>query len=142
MLEDLTQDVFLAAARRIDEFEGRSSAKTWLFGIAMRIWMTQRRSLWRHERKIEALAQIHQGIVSDPLASRDARRTLLDLLQQLDEDRRAVYVLTELEGHTAAEIAEGLGLNINTVSTRLRAARKSMREAAERLLTEAGEPSR
>lgn len=142
MLEDATQDVFLVAARRIDEFEGRSSIKTWLFGIAMRVVKTHRRTLWRHERKLEALGRVGDGQASDLIAQRDAQRTLLRLLDQLDDDRKAVYVLAELEGMTAVEIAEGLGLNVNTVYTRLRTARLGLREAAERLLSaSSGEPS-
>lgn len=141
MLEDATQDVFLVAARRIDEFEGRSSIKTWLFGIAMRVVKTHRRSSWRHERKLEALTRAGDPPTSDLLAQRDAQRTLLRLLEQLDDDRKAVYVLAELEGMTAVEIAEGLGLNVNTVYTRLRTARLGLREAAERLLASTpGEP--
>jgi RNA polymerase sigma-70 factor (ECF subfamily) len=139
MLEDATQDVFLVAARRLDEFEGRSSIKTWLFGIAMRVVKTHRRTLWRHERKLEALTLAGDGPSRDPIAQRDAQRILLRLLDQLDDDRKAVYVLAELEGLTAVEIAEGLGLNVNTVYTRLRAARLALREAAERLLAASGE---
>lgn len=131
MLEDATQDVFVVAARRLDEFEGRSSIKTWLFGIAMRVVKTHRRSLWRHERKLEALSLVSEEPGRDPLAQRDAQRTLLRLLDQLDDDRKAVYVLAELEGLTAVEIGEGLGLNVNTVYTRLRSARLALREAAE-----------
>jgi len=134
MLEDATQDVFLVAARRLDEFEGRSSIKTWLFGIAMRVVKTQRRTQWRHERKLQALTHAVEPQGADPIAQRDAQRTLLHLLEQLDDDRKAVYVLAELEGLTAVEIAEGLGLNVNTVYTRLRAARLALREAAEQLV--------
>ncbi len=133
-LEDATQDVFVVAARRIGDFEGRSAIKTWLFGIAMRVVKTHRRTRWRHERKLEALGHASaSAATNDPIARRDAQRTLLMLLDTLDDDRRAVYVLAELEGLTAVEIAEGLGLNVNTVYTRLRTARLALREAAERL---------
>jgi RNA polymerase sigma-70 factor (ECF subfamily) len=133
-LDDATQDVFLVAARRMGEFEGRSAIKTWLFGIAMRVVKTHRRTRWRHERKLEALGHASASAgPNDPIARRDAQQTLLMLLDTLDDDRRAVYVLAELEGLTAVEIAEGLGLNVNTVYTRLRTARLALREAAERL---------
>jgi RNA polymerase sigma-70 factor (ECF subfamily) len=130
-LEDATQDVFLVAARRIDEFEGRSSIRTWLFGIAMRVVRTQRRTTWRHQRKVDALATASpETSGGDPMAQRDAQRLLLTLLDQLDDDKRVVYVLAELEGMTAVEIAEGLGANVNTIYTRLRAARQQLRAAA------------
>lgn len=138
-LEDATQDVFLVAARRMGEFEGRSAIKTWLFGIAMRVVKTHRRTRWRHERKLEALGHASANeAANDPIARRDAQRTLLMLLDTLDDDRRAVYVLAELEGLTAVEIAEGLELNVNTVYTRLRTARLALREAADRLAARSG----
>jgi RNA polymerase sigma-70 factor (ECF subfamily) len=130
-LEDATQDVFLVAARRLDEFEGRSSIRTWLFGVAMRVVRTQRRTSWRHQRKVDALATAKPDSPdTDPMAQRDAQRLLLALLEQLDDDKRAVYVLAELEGMTVVEIAEGLGANVNTIYTRLRAARQQLRAAA------------
>jgi RNA polymerase sigma-70 factor (ECF subfamily) len=133
-LEDATQDVFLVAARRLDEFEGRSSIRTWLFGIAMRVVRTQRRTAWRHQRKVDALAAAPREEPSDPIARRDAQRLLLALLAELDDDKRAVYVLVELEGMTVVEVAEGLGANLNTVYTRLRAARQQLHAAAAKQL--------
>ncbi len=133
-LEDATQDVFLVAARRIDEFEGRSSIRTWLFGIAMRVVRAQRRTAWRHQRRVDALAAAPTDAARDPIAQRDAQRLLLELLEHLDDDKRAVYVLAELEGLTAVEIAEGLGTNVNTIYTRLRVARQQLRDAAAKLL--------
>lgn len=133
-LEDATQDVFLVAARRIDEFEGRSSIRTWLFGIAMRVVRSQRRTAWRHQRKVDALAAAPAEAPGDPIAQRDAQRLLLALLESLDDDKRAVYVLAELEGMTVVEIAEGLGTNVNTIYTRLRAARQQLRAAAAKQL--------
>jgi RNA polymerase sigma-70 factor (ECF subfamily) len=133
-LEDATQDVFLVAARRIDEFEGRSSVRTWLFGIAMRVVRSQRRTAWRHRRKVDALAAAPPDAAQDPIAQRDAQRLLLALLDSLDDDKRAVYVLAELEGMTVVEIADGLGTNVNTIYTRLRAARQQLRAAAAKQL--------
>lgn len=136
-LEDLTQDVFVAVARRLDDFEGRSSIQTWLFGIAMRVYLTRRRSEWRHSRKLDELAQ--RGEPSDdPIAKRDAQRTLQALLDELDDEKRAIYVLAELEGFTVVEIAAGLEANVNTIYTRLRAARTQMQKAADRLDAEEG----
>jgi RNA polymerase sigma-70 factor (ECF subfamily) len=133
-LEDATQDVFLVAARRLDEFEGRSSIRTWLFGIAMRVVRTQRRTAWRHQRKVDALAAAVPEEPGDPIERRDAQRLLLALLGELDDDKRAVYVLAELEGMTVVEIAEGLGANVNTIYTRLRAARQQLHAAAAKQL--------
>lgn len=137
-LEDLTQDVFVVAARRLEDFEGRSSMETWLFGIAMRVFLTRRRSDWRHSRKLDELA-LQAEPSEDPISKRDAQHTLHTLLDQLDDEKRAIWVLAELEGFTVVEIAEGLEANVNTVYTRLRAARTQMRKAADKLGAEGSE---
>jgi RNA polymerase sigma-70 factor (ECF subfamily) len=139
-LEDLTQDVFVVAARRIDEFEGRSTLETWLFGIAMRVFLTRRRSEWRHSRKLDELARGGEPAREDPIAKRDAQHTLLSLLDELDDDKRAIWVLAELEGFTVVEIAAGLEANVNTIYSRLRAARTQMRKAADKLDVEGSKP--
>lgn len=141
-LEDACQDVFLVAARRLDEFEGRSTVRTWLFGIAMRVVRTHRRKLWRHRRKVDRLADdapVLHAVHDDPHEQRERQRLLVELLAELDESKRAVYVLIELEGMTAVEVARGFDVNVNTIYTRLRAARRQLRAAAaERLAREEG----
>lgn len=129
-LDDVVQDVFLIVARRLAEFRGDASMRTWLFAITMRVAQLHRRSASRHLRRVEAFAEAHaeDGGV-DPYARRDAADILLKLLDRLDDDRRAVFVLAELEGMTAQEIAAGLGLNVNTVYSRLRAARQQLERA-------------
>lgn len=123
-LDDVVQDVFLIVARRLPEFRGEASIRTWLFAITMRVVQVHRRTVSRHLRRVEAFAEAHaDGGATDPYARSDAADALLKLLEQLDDDRRAVFVLAELEGMTAQEIAAGLGLNVNTVYSRLRAAR-------------------
>lgn len=138
-LDDVVQDVFLIVARRLPEFRGDSSMRTWLFAITMRVVQVHRRSVSRHLRRVEAFAEAHadDGGV-DPYARRDAADVLLKLLDRLDDDRRAVFVLVELEGMTAQEVAAGLGLNVNTVYSRLRAARQQI----ERALPAAPRPDR
>lgn len=131
-VDDVVQDVFLIVARRLAEFRGEASVRTWLFAITMRVVQVHRRSVSRHLRRVEAFAEAHaEGGGTDPYARKDAADALVKLLDQLDDDRRAVFVLAELEGMTAQEIAAGLGLNVNTVYSRLRAARQQI----ERQLT-------
>jgi RNA polymerase sigma-70 factor, ECF subfamily len=135
-IEDVVQDVFLVAARRLDDFEGRADVRTWLFAIATRVLKQHRRTTWRHLRRKEAVAAREAALPSvnaDDLAARDASALLLRLLDALDDDRRAVFVSMELEGMSAPEVAEALEVNPNTVYTRLRAARKQLAAEAERL---------
>lgn len=127
--DDVVQDVFLVVARRLAEFRSEASARTWLFAITLRVVREHRRSTFRHLRRVEAYADSGPPVTSDPIARSDAQRTLQWALDQLDDDRRSVYVLAELEGLTAQEIAEGLRVNINTVYSRLRSARTQLERA-------------
>lgn len=134
MLEDAAQDVFVVAARKIGEFEGRARLRTWLFAIAQRVAQRKRRDRHRHLRRTEAAAaeQAHADVAreTDPMAAHDAAATLASLLDKLDEGQRLVFVLVEVEGMTAVEVAESLGVNVNTLYSRLRSARQRLRELA------------
>jgi RNA polymerase sigma-70 factor (ECF subfamily) len=140
-LDDAVQDVFLVVHRRLPEFEGRSSIKTWLFGIVLRVSRTCRRTARRKSPEAEApggpedpegLADA-RGHGPDELAEKsEAVRTLYELLDELGEDKREVFVLAELEQMTAPEISEALGANLNSVYSRLRAARRDFEQAVAR----------
>ncbi len=130
-LEDALHDVFLVVAQRLESFEGRSSMRTWLFGIAMRVERGRRRSEARRNRKVGAFAREDRS-ARDAYAQADAQRALNLMLAQLDEDKRAVFVLVELEGESVVDVAQALGANTNTIYTRLRAARKALQAMARR----------
>ncbi len=139
-VEDVVQEVFFTVHRRLGEFEGRSSVKTWVFSIALHVVRHHRRS-WR--RKEAPQATTRETSIDDlpdrrgrsPLQvaeTRDRLRLVDELLQSLDDDKRDVFVLAHLEQMTAPEIAEILGENVNTVYSRLRAAREEFEQALER----------
>jgi RNA polymerase sigma-70 factor (ECF subfamily) len=133
-VDDVVQEVFIVVHRQLASFEGRSSMKTWLFGILRNVVLRQRRS-WarRREEALEESAVAAAGTPADEhLAEREARRVLHALLAGLDDDKRAVFVLAELEQMSAPEIAEATGLKLNTVYSRLRLARAEMEKALER----------
>lgn len=122
-LEDRTHDVFLVAHRRWEEFEGRSTDSTWLYGIARRVAADHRRSRERRHRRQSALAD--QERVGSP-TRRDASEALVFLdsfLATLGEDLREAFVLFELEGMRGQEVAEMTGVNTNTLYARRRKAR-------------------
>ena len=128
-VDDGVQEVFLAAARRLSEFEGRAAMSTWLFAIAMRVAQRLRRDAFRHNRRVQAYERSAPTGKVDPYAHSEAAQLLHRLLDHLDDERRAVYILVELEGMTAPEVSEALGVKVPTVYTRLRAARRTMAEA-------------
>ena len=134
-VDDVVQEVFIVVHRQLATFEGRSSMKTWLFGILRNLVLRQRRSWARRGREeiLEESAVIAgEAGADEQLAESQARRVLHALLAGLDDDKRAVFVLAELEQMSAPDIAEATGLKLNTVYSRLRLARAEMERALER----------
>ncbi|MEM6292449.1 MAG: sigma-70 family RNA polymerase sigma factor [Myxococcota bacterium] len=127
-IDDVAQEVFVVAARRLHEFEGRSKVRTWLFSITFRAVQSHRRWSKRHDRRRDALAR-EPSRVDDPYPRAHAADMLVSLLDTLPDKYRTVFILGELEGMTSAQIAQGLGLNPNTTYSRLREARKRMAQA-------------
>lgn len=133
-VDDAVQDVFLVVHRRLSEFEGRSTLRTWVFGIAIRVARDYRR---REHRKggLEVLDVEMADAAPGPLEhaeTTEALRTLARVLEELDEPKREVFVLSELEQLAAPEIAEALGVNLNTIYSRIRAARQEFKAALEK----------
>lgn len=103
----------------------------------MRVAHTHRRGEARRERRAAVVAEDAEAL-HDPYAQREAADLLHRLLDELDEERRAAFVLADCEGMTAVEIAEGLGVNVNTIYSRIRSARKQMEDALARLHAQEG----
>jgi RNA polymerase sigma-70 factor (ECF subfamily) len=132
-LDDATQDTFVIAHRQLSGFRGASSLNTWLHGIALRVAREYRR---REARKggWEPLSSATPDDARSPqesAADREQLALVLRLLDHLDETQRTVFVLVELEGLTAPEVADLTESNVNTVSTRLRAARLRFNQLVE-----------
>jgi RNA polymerase sigma-70 factor, ECF subfamily len=136
LVDDAVQEVFLVVHRRLGEFQGGAALTTWLYRIVVNVAQHARRSARR------------KGIVDpedpDTLPIDDADgpherakraegvRLLQRVLGELDDDQRVVFVLAEYEDLGLREIAAALGENVNTVSSRLRAARQAFDQAVRR----------
>ncbi len=140
-VDDAVQDVFLVVFRRWADFEGRSSVRTWLFGIVLRVARDYRKSASRRARRLLFFDDIRvEHGPSDPdtedphtlMERGEATRLLSELLGTLEENRRALFILVELEQMTVPEAASALGLNLNTAYARLRAARQDFEAALAR----------
>ena len=134
-LDDVVQDVFVTVYRRVNDFEGRSTLRTWIFGVLRRVVGDFRRT--QRRKPTEALSSEPPTAAEDgPMeqaAQAEAARFLHRVLESLDDERREVFVLAELEQMSAPEIASALEVNLNTVYSRLRSARKAVDEAVTRL---------
>jgi RNA polymerase sigma-70 factor, ECF subfamily len=126
-LEDAVHDVFVVVHRRFDDFDAARPSRPWLFGIAYRVASDRRRRATGVEipaRDDEVLAVADGGPSPEAhLAAAQARRRVHRALAELPIDQRAVIVMHDLEGHSAPEVAEALGVPLNTVYSRLRLAR-------------------
>jgi RNA polymerase sigma-70 factor, ECF subfamily len=123
-LRDVVHDVFVAAWQSLDSFEGRSSHRTWLFGISANVARNRRARAYVRREDYGEHPEPRSG--ADP--ERDARiteaREILDeLLEALPDEQREAFLLFELAGYTGAQIAELTSVPVQTVFSRLRAAR-------------------
>lgn len=145
-LEDVVQNVFVTVVRQLATFEGRSSLRTWLYAIVVRVvrdyrrWKRRKKPGWIVSTEDEPVLTERAMAASDPHAKLEASeglRLVEEALSSLDELRREVFVLAELEQFTPAEIARILEIPAARVYVVLRAARADFNHAAERL--QAGE---
>src|SRR5512145_160141 len=105
LLEDAAQDLFVVVNRQLAGFEGRSSIRTWIFSIAIRVAKECRR---RHFRQLDTVPIDPPCAPLPPhdLLERSEAVVLLDrLLGTLDEDKRAIFILAELEQMSVPQIA-------------------------------------
>jgi RNA polymerase sigma-70 factor (ECF subfamily) len=127
-LEDVVQDVFIVVHRRLGQFEGRASIRTWLYAVTVRVaWNHLRRRARRPSVAESSSTGLPAPVThADPeeFAARNQASALLHaLLDRLDPAKRAVFVLADIEGLPAPQIARIVGANTRTVYSRLRAAR-------------------
>lgn len=126
-VEDVCQEVFLAVHRGLGRFREESSVWTWIYGICVRqVGLYRRRPYRRRESPLGD--ELPEGTVP-ALQERDAETNqllekLYAALDQMDDDKRTVYVLYELEGGTMAEVAQIVGCPLQTAYSRLYAARR------------------
>src|SRR5512135_750568 len=123
--EDVVQEVFVTVYRRLGEFERRAHLKTWVFTIAAHLVQHYFRT---HARKpgdrasakgteIQTLVDQRENGPANHIERRERYDALDRVLAQLDEGKRLVFVLAELEQLTLVEIGEVVGANPNTVAT-------------------------
>jgi RNA polymerase sigma-70 factor (ECF subfamily) len=133
-VNDQSQEVFVAVFQGLARFEGRSSERTWIYGICLRVASNYRRRAYvRRERAVAEPPELLA--VGDPLAAcEQAQRSaaLSRLLDVLDADKREVFVLYELEELPMKEVATLIDCPLQTAYSRLRAARRILLDEHQR----------
>lgn len=141
-LEDVCQDVFLVAHRRLDSFRGESSLRTWLYGIAVRLASEHRRRahVRREVPTSDPPGLEHAYHEQNPVEHSELRVLLNGILDQLDEEKRTVFVLYEIEDLDMKDVAKVVGCPLQTAYSRLHAARRVVANAVRDRAPELAEP--
>ncbi len=127
--DDIVQEVFLVVRRRLRSFDGGNLAG-WLYRITRRQVRDFRRRVWvKHIFSRGHMADLHelpnrQNGPGEALELKEDQRILHGILSGMNDDRRATFVLFEIEGHSGQEIARIQNIPVNTVWTRLHHARR------------------
>ena len=131
--QDLCQEVMIIVHRRLPDFDGQS-LRGWLYGICVRVASDYRRSA-PARREIPHGEVPESGAAPDQLEQLDRRaerQRLMRALERVGEEKRAALVLYEVEELTLAEVSEALGVPLQTVYSRIKAARQELRRELTR----------
>lgn len=134
--EDVTQEIFITAFRKLDQFERRSSFYTWLYRIAFNAAIDLQRRKKRAKNQfvgsnnvdLTQTADLHAESAASVVIAKETATQVQLALSRLDEERRNIIVLRDLQGVDYAEIASMLDIPIGTVRSRLHRARIELRE--------------
>jgi len=139
--EDALQESFLQVYRGLKSFEGRSNFSTWLFRLATNVCLMKIRHrgteptgmvpledfLPQHEEGNQPSLQEWPEKPEEILLTKESREKMMEALDQLPADYRAVFVLRDIEGFSNAEAGEALGISVAAVKSRLHRARIALR---------------
>ena len=131
--DDACQDVFVVAQRKLGQFERRSTLKTWIYGVCLKVAADYRRRAHSRRETLEATLpdEAGEGSPHAELERKEALRMLDVMLNELDDDKRAVFVLYEIEQLSMREVAEVVGCPAQTAYARLYAARRQVQQSVE-----------
>lgn len=135
-VDDVCQEVFLIVHKKLATYDGRASLRSWIYGICIRKASDHRRLAHVQRERLHDVMPESEAVSGGPEAALESRRALAQLdraLQRLDDDKRAAFVLYEIEGLGLQEVADACGCPLQTVYSRLAAARRHVEaELAER----------
>lgn len=142
-LEDVTHDVFVTVYKNLEKYDPSRPLRPWLFGFAFRIASDHRR-LARHRREVLDDTRLEVGdeapLPEEQVGRFEEQQLVTRALGALEPDRRAVFVMHDIDGCPMPEIAASLGIVVNTAYSRLRLARQDFKQAIGRLNLSARRP--
>lgn len=136
LARDFTQETFIRAFRRINDFRGEAAFGTWLHAIATSVILNGLRKVKRF-REREADLEAADGIAHDRSElDPDLKRRLAQAIDDLPAKYRMVVVMHDIEGYTHEEIGQALGVPPGTSKAQLSRARARLRDALQEFATE------
>lgn len=140
--QDVLQETLLAMARGVRDFRGASSISTWLYTIARSFCIKKRRrsKFAPEETSLDAAATSAESLMDpaqhpdEALAGKQVEQALEQAIHALDPNQREVLILRDVEGLTAPEVAEVLGISVQAVKSRLHRARIAVRDSVSPVL--------
>jgi RNA polymerase sigma-70 factor (ECF subfamily) len=140
-LDDAVHDVFLVVQQKLARFDGQVAITTWLYAIALRVARraraAARKDAWRYapvdDESVASAATRGTGTLDQAVEHAERLSLAQQALDRLDDDKREVFVLSQVEDMSAPEIAEITGVPLNTVYSRIRAARAAFQSEIQRL---------
>lgn len=130
MARDMTQDAFIRAYERLDQFRGDAAFSTWLHSITVSVVLNGIRKRDRHRRRERPLETTPDArAATTPRGEPDLRERLKAAIEALPDIYRSVFVMHDLEGYNHAEIASALEVAEGTSKARLSRARARLRDA-------------
>jgi RNA polymerase sigma-70 factor (ECF subfamily) len=132
-LDDAAQDVFLVVYRRLSDFRGESSMRTWLYGIVRNVAANQRRTRRRKggSEPLPAELPSHGATPDQHAQEQQAMQFVQAFAARLDDKKRDVFILALVEELTMPEVATTLAIPLNTAYSRLRSVRLEFQSALE-----------
>ena len=128
LAQDFTQEAFVRAYQRLDQFRGDAAFSTWLHSIAVSVALNGLRKVDRHRKRERSLEDAAHLAGTRPPVEPDVRERIEDAVNALPEIYRTVFLMHDLEGYAHGEIAEALGVAEGTSKARLSRARAKLRE--------------
>jgi RNA polymerase sigma-70 factor (ECF subfamily) len=134
LVDDVVHDVFFVVRRRMATLEPGRSARPWLAGITRNVVMHVHRKLARERSRLERVDPPPPPVIPEhALEVSEAAALVHAFVETLDEDKRTVFLLCEVEGLAVVDVARVLEQNSNTIYARLRAVRAQFDRWASRL---------